>query len=111
MNGNGRGASGRELTRCTILSCKFNKDGEGTVCDYAYTGSPCMYAAKRQEWHERGGLACFTHLDNGNGHDLAPEPARSLTARVAAAQRTGTGPVSSARARQLALALEAVSDE
>jgi len=101
-DGNGRGMSGREHTRCAILSCKFNRGSDGTLCDYAYTGSECRYATKTQEWLDRGGLACFTHLA-GDGHDPdpAPEP-QSLTARVASAQRSGTGPVSSAR--QMALA-------
>jgi len=93
------GVMKRSETRCTILSCTFNHGDGGTVCDYAYYGHECSYTPKAREWHERGGLACFTHL-NGNGRGPC-----SLTARVSAAQQAG-GSMTPARARQLAMELE-----
>ena len=90
----------RRETRCVVLSCKFNQGDGGTLCDYALYGHDCGYTPRAREWHDRGGLACFTHLDNGNGRGP-----HSLTARVSEAQRAAE-PMTPERARQLVLQLE-----
>ena len=106
----------RSETRCIVLSCKFNLGDAGTVCDYALYGSECQFTPKRQEWLERGGLACFTHLvqDDGNGRGPGlvetveieqPTGPHSLTWRADQARCAGE-PMTPERARQLALALE-----
>jgi len=106
----------RRETRCMVLSCKFNHGENGTVCDYALYGSECQFTPKVQEWLERGGLACFTHLDqdDGDGRDpglvevveiVQPSGPRSLTWRADKAHRAAD-PLTPERARQRALALE-----
>jgi len=95
----------RADTRCKILSCKFghshSKNG-GCVCDYSYFGSECLYSPRALEWFERGGLACFTHLDQDDGNGRGPH---SLTARCDQARRASS-PMTPEQARQRALALE-----
>jgi len=105
----------RSATRCVVLSCKFNHGNAGTVCDFSLYGSPCSFTPKVREWQERGGLACFTHLDGGNEHHPDPveveanpvevHPAHSLAWRADQARREGT-PMTPERARQLALQME-----
>jgi len=92
----------RRETRCVVLSCKFNHGENGTVCDYALYGSECQFTPKVQEWLERGGLACFTHLDADGSNGRGPH---SLTTRVAAAHRVAD-PVTVERARQIVMTLE-----
>jgi len=92
----------RSEARCIVLSCKFNRGDAGTVCDYALYGSECQFTPKVQEWQERGGLACFTHLDQDDGNGRGPH---SLTARCDQARRASS-PMTPEQARQRALALE-----
>jgi len=92
----------RRETRCVVLSCKFNHGENGTVCDYALYGSECQFTPKVQEWLERGGLACFTHLDADGSNGRGPH---SLTWRADQARRAAE-PMTPEQARQRALALE-----
>jgi len=90
---------------CPILACPANKGEDGCYCGYIVYGLPCAHPRFRDQWRERTGYQDPPAVDAEAGAVAA----RSLTARVAEARRSGAE-LTPERARQMALQLEVGSD-
>ena len=114
--------------RCPVQSCPHNHGGDGCSCGFAGYNVVCAHPRFKTEWWDRTG-GIVSSVDGGDGGVLRdscesylkeesqlfrnsapePEPARSLTARAAEAQRATvemTAAEAAQRALQLALELE-----
>ena len=93
--------------RCPVTSCPANLGERGTTCDYLWHGWPCRHPLYREAWAAAHELERTLAQEAGAPRIPAPvTPARSILARVEAAQR----PMSQERARQLAFQFEGVGE-
>jgi len=95
----------RSETRCIVLSCKFNKGEQGTLCDYTLYQGECQFSPKMREWRERTGYQDPHPVEIPVVADSNGRGPHSLTAHVAAVHRAAE-PMTPEQARQRALALE-----
>jgi len=92
-------------TRCPILACSANKGERGCFCGFLIYGWPCDNPHYRRRWREETG---YQEPEPVEIEQVSVKP-HSLTARVAAAQRS-VEPMTVEQARQMVLQLEVDGD-